>query len=90
MHRSILARSTLTWMLSMILIRDVVQQALTTGYLTVEAENQLRQLMTTQKYGLDDLNAFMSLQQAAMLGRVRQESRNLRGTESRFTMETNP
>ncbi len=29
-------------------IRDVVQKALTTGYLTVEAENQLRQLLTTR------------------------------------------
>ncbi len=55
-------------------IRDVVQQALTTGYLTVEAENQLRHLLTT-RYDLEDLNAFMTLQEAAMNGKVRQESR---------------
>lgn len=55
-------------------IRDVVQQALTTGYLTVEAENQLRHLLTTQ-YDLEDFNAFMTLQDAAMNGRVKQESR---------------
>ncbi|QLE57789.1 hypothetical protein [Nostoc sp. TCL26-01] len=55
-------------------IRDVVQQAITTGYLTVDAENQLRRLLTTH-YDLDDLNAFMSLQEAAMNGRVKQESR---------------
>jgi hypothetical protein len=55
-------------------IRDVVQQAIITGYLTVEAENQLRHLLTTH-YDLDDLNAFMSLQEAAMNGRVKQESR---------------
>lgn len=55
-------------------IRDVVQQALTTGYLTIEAENQLRYLLTTH-YDLEDLNAFMSLQEAAMSGRVKQESR---------------
>ncbi|MBH8555123.1 hypothetical protein I8751_22790 [Nostocaceae cyanobacterium CENA357] len=55
-------------------IRDVVQQALTTGYLTVEAENQLRHLLTTP-YDLEDLNAFMTLQEAAMNGKVRQESR---------------
>lgn len=55
-------------------IRDVVQQALVTGYLTVEAENQLRYLLTT-RYDLEDLNAFMSLQEAAMNGNVKQESR---------------
>jgi hypothetical protein len=55
-------------------IRDVVQQTLATGYLTVEAENQLRHLLTTP-YDLEDLNAFMTLQEAAMNGKVRQESR---------------
>lgn len=58
----------------MIRIRDVVQKALLTGYLTVEAENQLRQLLAT-RYDLEDFNAFMSLQEAAMNGNVRQESR---------------
>ncbi len=55
-------------------IRDVVQKALSMGYLTLEAENQLRQLLTTQ-YDLEDFNAFMSLQEAAMAGKVKQESR---------------
>jgi hypothetical protein len=55
-------------------IRDVVQQALATGYLTVEAEDQLRQLLTT-RYDLEDFNAFMTLQEAAMTGKVKQESR---------------
>ncbi|BAU07993.1 MULTISPECIES: hypothetical protein [Fischerella] len=58
----------------MIRIRDVVQKALSTGYLTVEAENQLRQLLST-RYDLEDFNAFMTLQEAAMTGRVKQESR---------------
>lgn len=62
----------------MVLIRDVVQQALSTGYLTVVAEEQLRQLLTT-KYGSEDLKAFMALQQATMDGHVKQESRELRG-----------
>ncbi|MCA1993589.1 MAG: hypothetical protein LDL41_16330 [Coleofasciculus sp. S288] len=61
----------------MILIRDVVQQAFTTGCLTVEAEEQLRQLLKT-KYDLDDLKAFMRLQQATMEGLLRQESRDLK------------
>ena len=56
------------------LIREGVQQAITKGCLTVAAENQLRQLLTT-KYDLEDFNAFMRLQQAAMDGRVQQESR---------------
>lgn len=58
----------------MALIRELVQKALKTGYLTLEAEEQLRQLLTTQ-YDLEDLNAFMMLQEAAMAGRVKQESR---------------
>jgi hypothetical protein len=55
-------------------IRDLVQEALTKGCLTVEAENQLRCLMTS-RYELEDFNAFMTLQEAAMMGKVRQESR---------------
>lgn len=60
----------------MILIRDLVQKALSTGYLTVEAEEQLRQMLA-KKYDQEDLNAFMTLQQAAMAGVVRQQSREL-------------
>ena len=58
----------------MILIRNVVQEAISTGYLTLEAEEQLRQMLTT-KYDFEDLKAFMSLQQAAMAGQVKQQSR---------------
>ncbi|AFY42291.1 hypothetical protein [Nostoc sp. PCC 7107] len=58
-------------------IRDVVQQVLSTGYLTVEAENQLRHLLST-RYDLEDFNAFMTLQEAAMNGKVKQESRERR------------
>ncbi|MEQ8972726.1 MAG: hypothetical protein ACLFWI_12415 [Coleofasciculus sp.] len=61
----------------MILIRQIVQQALTNGYLSVEAEDQLRQLLQTTKYGLEDINAFMKLQQAVIAGMVRQKSREL-------------
>lgn len=60
----------------MSLIRDIVQQALTTGYLTLEAENQLRHLLST-KYDWEDFRAFIRLQQEAMEGRVKQESREL-------------
>ncbi|AFZ31415.1 hypothetical protein Glo7428_2920 [Gloeocapsa sp. PCC 7428] len=58
----------------MALIRELVQKTLKTGYLTIEAEEQLRQLLTTH-YDLEDLNAFMALQEAAMAGKVKQESR---------------
>ncbi|MBC7970878.1 MAG: hypothetical protein H7Z11_12265 [Verrucomicrobia bacterium] len=58
-------------------IHEIVQQVLTTGYLSVSAEEQLRRLLTT-KYGREDFCAFMSLQQAAMTGHVKQESRELR------------
>ncbi|NEP15067.1 MAG: hypothetical protein F6K14_33830 [Symploca sp. SIO2C1] len=57
-------------------ICEIVQQALASGYLTVEAENQLRQLLAT-KYDWEDFNAFIQLQQEAMEGRVKQESREL-------------
>jgi hypothetical protein len=58
------------------LIREVVQQALSTGLLTIEAENQLRRLLAT-KYDREDFRAFMTLQNAAMSGSVKQESRLL-------------
>jgi hypothetical protein len=66
----------------MVLIRDLSQQAMTIGYLTIEAENQLRRMLTTTKYDLEDLNAFMTLQLAAMSGLVKQESRELREYEN--------
>jgi len=61
----------------MSLIRQIVQEALASNYLTIEAEEQLRQLLRT-KYEKEDLNAFLNLQHAAMEGRVSQESRMLR------------
>jgi hypothetical protein len=57
-------------------IRDLVHQALEAGYLTVAAEEQLR-LLLQAKNDPEELTAFMSLQQAAMAGFVKQESREL-------------
>jgi hypothetical protein len=68
----------------MVLIRDIVQQALATGYLSIAAENQLRQLLKA-KYDVEDFNAFMTLQQAAISGRVRQESRQFYQLETLVT-----
>jgi hypothetical protein len=61
----------------MLFIRDIVQQALATGYLTIAAQEQLRQLLQTTKYEKEDINAFMALQKAAMDGHVQQEIREL-------------
>jgi hypothetical protein len=58
----------------MALIREVVQTALTTGLLTIAAENQLRQLLAS-RYDREDFHAFMQLQDAAQSGSVKQESR---------------
>ncbi len=51
----------------------IVQQALRTGYLSVADEDQLRELLRTER-DADELNAFMQLQAAAAMGQVRQES----------------
>lgn len=56
-------------------ICEVVRQAFALGCLTVEAEEQLRQLLR-KKYGKPDFRAFMQLQYAVMSGTVRQESRD--------------
>lgn len=58
------------------LIREIVGQALNTGYLTLEAEEKLR-IMLRNKYDLEDLEAFIDLQQATMIGIVRQESKEI-------------
>jgi hypothetical protein len=60
----------------MVMIREIVKQTLTTGYLSVSAEEQLRELLAS-KYDREDFNAFIALQLAAMKGLVKQESREL-------------
>ncbi|MGL4883335.1 MAG: hypothetical protein ACRC80_01570 [Waterburya sp.] len=66
------------------LIREIVEQALNTGYLTLEAEEKLR-MMLKNKYELEDLEAFIDLQQAAMVGVVKQESRELLAITRKFS-----
>jgi hypothetical protein len=62
-------------------ICEVIQHSLKMGYLTQEAEEELRQLLQNTKYGVSELNAFAQLQHAAMQGQVRQQSReNLEST----------
>ena len=70
----------------MYLIREVVQQAMKTGYLSVAAEEQLRHLLQ-KKYDVEDLDAFMKLQFATMSGQVKQESRELISSSIRRNVE---
>ncbi|WP_424408670.1 hypothetical protein [Microcoleus sp.] len=56
------------------LIREAVKKAIATGYLSWESENEIQHILSSAKFDLEDLNAFMSLQLAAMAGRVKQES----------------
>jgi hypothetical protein len=58
------------------LIREIVKHALNTGYLTLEAEEKLKKMLKN-KYELEDLEAFINLQRATMLGMVRQESKEI-------------
>ena len=58
-------------------IHELVQKTLNTGYLSVDTEQRLRQLLQTTKYGQEDFDAFIKLQNAAIDGQVRQESREL-------------
>ncbi|WP_017303209.1 hypothetical protein [Spirulina subsalsa] len=60
------------------LIRDLTQQVLKTGYLTLETEAKLRTLIQMTQYDLEDLRAFTRLQCAVMDGWVIQQSRCIR------------
>lgn len=59
------------------LIRDLVQQILSTGYLSVSIEDQLRYLLAHTQYDREDFNAFISLQMAMINGQVQQQSWDL-------------
>lgn len=58
-------------------IHELVEKTLDTGYLTLETEKQLRKLLQTTKYSQEDFEAFIQLQNAAIDGLVKQESREL-------------
>jgi hypothetical protein len=57
-------------------IREIVYQVLQSGYLTLETEEQLRQMFAV-RYDLDDIEALTRLQQATIYGQVKQQSREL-------------
>ena len=58
----------------MMLIRDIVHDAITKQVLSVEAEDTLRRLLS-QKYDREDFQAFIALQAEFLKGCIRQESR---------------
>ncbi|WP_257236551.1 hypothetical protein [Nostoc sp. 'Peltigera malacea cyanobiont' DB3992] len=58
----------------MALIKEIVQEALTIGYLSVVAEDQLRSQLQSN-YDSEDLDAWIILQRAIAAGDVKQESR---------------
>ncbi|MEH2060418.1 MAG: hypothetical protein V7K97_30680 [Nostoc sp.] len=58
----------------MALIKEIVQEALTTGYLSVVAEDKLRSQLQSN-YDSEDLDAWIILQRAIGAGGVKQESR---------------
>lgn len=57
----------------MMLIKEIVQQALTSGYLSATNQKQIRSLLRTN-YDSEDLDAFIILQRAVAAGKVKQES----------------
>jgi hypothetical protein len=58
-------------------IRKLVNQTLEQGYLTLNVESELRYLLQTTRYSKEDFEAFIRLQNAAIDGLVKQESREL-------------
>ncbi|MEH2249598.1 hypothetical protein [Nostoc sp.] len=65
----------------MALIKEIVQQALTTGYLSVVAEDKLRSQLQSN-YDSEDLDAWIILQRAIVAGDVKQESRRKKASLS--------
>ncbi|WP_193194669.1 hypothetical protein [Nostoc sp. MG11] len=65
----------------MVLIKEIVQEALSTGYLSVVAEDQMRALIQTN-YDSEDLDAWIILQRAIVAGNVKQESRRKKASLS--------
>ncbi|VXD14707.1 hypothetical protein [Planktothrix paucivesiculata] len=57
------------------MIGKLVNQTLEQGYLTLNVEAELRNLLQTTRYSKEDFEAFIRLQNAAIDGLVTQESR---------------
>ena len=62
-------------------MKEIVQQALNTGYLSIAAQNQIRLLLQSD-YDSDDLDAYIILQRAVVAGDVKQEPRTQKASSS--------
>jgi hypothetical protein len=57
----------------MIVIKEIVQQALINGFLSVKAQQQINSLLKTS-YDSEDIDALIVLQRSIRSGKVKQES----------------
>ncbi|MEH2044584.1 hypothetical protein [Nostoc sp.] len=71
----------------MALIKEIVQEALTIGYLSVVAEDQLRSQLQSN-YDSEDLDAWIILQRAIAAGDVKQKSRRKKASPSPKVKDT--
>ncbi|MBD2357723.1 hypothetical protein H6G41_24450 [Tolypothrix sp. FACHB-123] len=55
-------------------MKEIVKQALTSGYLSLAAQHQIRLLLQSD-YDSEDLDAYIMLQRAVLAGEVKRESR---------------
>lgn len=55
-------------------MKEIVEQALNTGYLSLAAQHQIRLLLQSD-YDSEDLDAYIILQRAVVAGDVKQEPR---------------
>lgn len=63
------------------MIHRLVQSAFQTGYLSVESEGLIRQMVAVQSYQTADISALEELHQAIHTGQVKRES----GTSVNFS-----
>ncbi|MBD2163658.1 hypothetical protein H6G04_04485 [Calothrix membranacea FACHB-236] len=65
----------------MIYMKEIVEHALTTGYLSVAAQNQIQSLLASD-YDSDDLDAYIILQRAVVAGDVKKEAHHQKAAVS--------
>jgi hypothetical protein len=71
----------------MVFIKEIAQQALQTGYLSIADQKQIH-LLLQSNYDSEDLDAFIILQRAVVAGDVKQESRSPKITPATTGKET--
>lgn len=67
------------------MINRLVQSAFQTGWLSVESEGLIRQVLSIKAYGKSDLEALQRLAQAVQDGEVRRESRSVMPSVYQFS-----